>query len=266
MIEIIKSWASSFYLYSTYDIFELLFFVSFFASIGYWIKKDKSPFLLSIFFGYSFGLSLATYLQLQSILTFFYFYAPSAFLILLMMHQDRLQKGLITLKKLPAPQTNVHDWIDTLIFSALHARSISKSFICCIEQLDTLDPLINCSLKLDLPFDKQVAQLIIESRAFHDSSFIWINQQGIIRGINCSPTHSKTELITFAQKTDALIIECSPANAGFNVHIHNTYYEQITAKQLSSFLKQQCIINSKHQSQGAHYVQTSPTDREQSYS
>jgi DNA integrity scanning protein DisA with diadenylate cyclase activity len=256
-------------IYSLKDLCEIFFFAALIFSISSWLKKDRSSPLLFSFLVACILLLIAAYAQLDTIMTFILLYSPGIIMLLMLAHQQSLQKQLITFKKAQPLIPTVHDeWIDLVIRAALHARSLGKSFLCIIEQRDALLPLLDCPLHLNAPLQPSLLPFVIESSSFSQSSALLISQAGILFGINARFTNAiskhpslsqdmhhfiaAAELLT--QKTDALVLIMQPATAGCTLIANGSVMEQLTAKQAHLFLKQQLsIVHSTQKTKGDSY-------------
>ncbi|HEX2977738.1 MAG TPA: hypothetical protein VHO47_01320 [Candidatus Babeliales bacterium] len=256
-------------IYCLKDVFEIFFFAAIIFSISTWLKKDRSSPLLFSFIASCVLMLVAAYAQLDTIMTFILLYSPGIIMLLMLAHQQSLQKQLITFKKTQPLMPTAHDdWIDLVVRAALHARSLGKSFLCIIEQRDALHPLLECELHINAPLQPSLLPFVVESGLFDQSCALLICQSGILFGINASfnaHTTQRTgnphdihhfiasaEMLT--QKTDALVLIMQPASAGCTVVANGSVMEQLTTKQAHLFLKQQLsIVHTAHKVQGESY-------------
>lgn len=214
-------------IYSIIDAIEILFFIGATFKISSWLNKDHTKPLLLYFYSY-FAILFGTYFfQLTTVYQVMLATAPIYFVLLIIHHQKNLQKNFILSKNLPlTPATTIHkEWLETLIRSCLVASHHKKNITCIIEQSDSLETLVDRPFTLDIPIQKHILDILLESVSYNDSKLILVNRNGTILSINASWSDLVVNELIFNQinerqlpqeyakvvttKTDAILVHIS---------------------------------------------------------
>ncbi|HEB41562.1 MAG TPA: hypothetical protein ENI08_00910 [Candidatus Dependentiae bacterium] len=256
------------------DVVEILFFSSLFYYLMRWFAKDRSKNLLPYFYGYCFITIIAYTLQLTTISYLLFLYAPAIIMLFMLMHQDILQRNLVTLKNIQPAQTTNHDWLDILFRSCLIMINKNKAVTCVIECTDNLDDLIKTPFFINADLHKGVLELLLDSQAYDADKLVWVSTQGKLRGINASwhtPYYpSKTaqsfsqtaawqqESLIYAQQTDALIFYGDTLTHTFTIIAQGKCFEKVSPHHAFSLIKKHIRIESnqkKKKKKGKHNEQ-----------
>lgn len=206
------------------SLIEIVFFSYLFYFITNWLKKDTSKNLLPYFYGYCLIAFCSYNLQLTTINYALFVFAPAGLCLFILAHQDTLQRNFVALKNITPLPKQSNNWIELLFRSLLQAVSLQKKIIVLIECTDSLDPFLHTPFALNAPLTYDLLMLLTHSPSYDLDSYIWINKQGIIRGINSAwkkPFALKSTLATkaddwisnalvYTSKTDACMFLIDP--------------------------------------------------------
>jgi len=238
------------------DVVEILFFSSLFYYLMRWLAKDRSKNLLPYFYGYCFITIAAYIVQLPTISYFLFLYAPAIIFLFMFLHQDILQRNLVTLKNIQPAQITDHDWLTILFRSCLVMMNKNKAIICVIECTDNLDDLLQTPFFINADLHEGVLELLLNSQAYDADKFVWVNNHGKLRGINANwyvpSSKTKTSLTTwqqealiYAQQTDALIFNGDALTHTFTVIARGNCFEKISPHHALSLIKKHVRIELK---------------------
>jgi len=174
-------------IYSISDCIEIMFCSFIVVSVASWLAKDHTKPLLLYFYAYFTTLFIAYFFQLPTIYQLTLLVTPIYFILLIIHHQKNLQKNFIIAKnKAITPLTAGHnkEWLEVLLRSLLIASHHNKNITCVIEQSDTLDSLIEKPFSLNIPIQKNIIAILLESKSYDTNKLLVINQQGNITGMN----------------------------------------------------------------------------------
>lgn len=166
-------------------------------------------------------------------------------MLFIMLHQDILQRNFVALKNvLPAKKTRSH-WLEQFIRTCLVAANNNKSLICVIENKDSMETLLDTTLKLHTDCSSGLLDILIQSESFDQNTLVWLNARGTIIGINATwktelnrslISEESQKLATWKQqallhtdKTDALVMHIDAKTSMFDIIIASKLYEQVTA-------------------------------------
>ncbi|AXK60493.1 hypothetical protein [Candidatus Chromulinivorax destructor] len=175
-------------IYSLVDIVEITFFIIATFKISSWLNKDYTKPLLLYFYSYFAILFCSFFFQLTTVYHLMLVTAPIYFVLLVVHHQKNLQKNFILSKNKPlTPAKVIHkEWLETLIRSCLIASHHKKNVTCVIEQSDSLESLINKPFTIDIPIQKHIIDMLLESISYNDTKLILVDRHGTIMSINAS--------------------------------------------------------------------------------
>lgn len=236
-------------------IVEIFFFSTLFYQISLWLKKDRHLNLLGYWYGYCMVGLIAHTLQLNTISSVLFLFAPTIIMLFLMMHQEQLQKNFVALRSLAPARTPTADWVEQLVRSSLVAINNNKSLVCVIERNDSLQDFLTTSCIFNAELHGSTFDTLITSNIFSDKKLVWINDHGTLRGINASwdlglegAWHATADMpawqqdaLFFTRKTDAIVIGIMTSNRSFTIIARGQRYEHIAAHNALKFLKK--IIN-----------------------
>src|SRR3989339_2074040 len=163
-------------IYSGIDWVEILFFIFITFKISSWLNKDHTKPLLLYFYSYFATLFSAYFFQLTTVYQLMLVTAPIYFVLLVIHHQKNLQKNFILSKNKPlTPAKVIHkEWLETLVRSCLIASHHKKNVTCVIEQSDSLESLINKPFTIDIPIQKHIIDMLLESVSYNDTKLILV--------------------------------------------------------------------------------------------
>lgn len=175
-------------IYSIVDVLEITFLVIATFKISSWLNKDYTKPLLLYFYSYFAILFSSYFFQLTTIYHLMLVTAPIYFVLLVIHHQKNLQKNFILSKNKPlTPAKVIHkEWLETLVRSCLIASHHKKNVTCVIEQSDSLESLINKPFNIDIPIQKYIIDMLLESVSYNDTKLILVDRHGTIMSINAS--------------------------------------------------------------------------------
>lgn len=175
-------------IYSIVDIVEIAFLIIATFKISSWLNKDYTKPLLLYFYSYFAILFCSFFFQLTTVYHLMLVTAPIYFVLLVVHHQKNLQKNFIVSKNKPlTPAKVIHkEWLETLIRSCLIASHHKKNVTCVIEQSDSLESLINKPFTIDIPIQKHIIDMLLESISYNDTKLILVDRHGTIMSINAS--------------------------------------------------------------------------------
>ena len=175
-------------IYSAIDALEIMFFIVATFKISSWLNKDHTKPLLLYFYSYFAILFSSYFFQLNTVYHLMLATAPIYFVLLIVHHQTNLQKNFILSKSKPlTPAKVIHkEWLETLVRSCLVASHHKKNVTCIIEQFDSLDTLVDKPFTIDIPIQKYIIDMLLESISYNDTKLILVDRNGTIMSINAS--------------------------------------------------------------------------------
>lgn len=245
------------YLLSWKDIIEISFFSYIIYFFSRWLIKDKKKNLLIPFYSYLSLMFISAYLNFLTISSLLINFSPAAILILIILHQETLQRNYVTAKNLiPAQKiTAGNDWLDILMKTCLMAFNHQKEITIIIEQNDVLKEFITTSSFIQADITTGFLSIIIESAGYNSKKYIWLNSTGIVVAINSEInmeidqtwlssiahlTKQQQESLFISQKTDAIILRSHHENRLFEVTTRSKHYEHLNAHTTLKILKKYC--------------------------
>lgn len=242
-------------IYCINDCLEILFFIFIISKISSWLNKDHTKPLLLYFYSYFATLFCSFFFQLTTVYQVMLVTAPIYFILLIIYHQKILQKNFIISKNKPlTPTKAIHkEWLETLIRACLVASHHKKNITCVIEQLDSLDTLIDKPFELDIPIQKKIIDMLLESVSYDDNKLIAVNRNGIILTVNASWSDLVINELIFNKiqeqqlqkeyakiitaKTDAILIHINSEHQHHFVAHQGTVIEHLTIDQALKLIK-----------------------------
>lgn len=234
--------------YCIQDGAEIVFFATIFYYFSLWLSKDKQHNLVWFFYGYLILFCGSYAGELHILSSFLFFFSPAIVTLFIVVHQDTLQKNLVAYKPVLKLGPLLADWIKTVIQVMLITVNRAKEMHCIIEGNDSLEQFLETSFALHTPCNSDVFKLLTESQLYNQNSFIWINKNGIIKGINCTfkqnrkidPSFLTTQEISsiYTSKTDALVLSITPGSGTFSLIKEGSVTQQIPADRIYTLLYQ----------------------------
>jgi DNA integrity scanning protein DisA with diadenylate cyclase activity len=242
-------------IYSGIDCVEIVFFIFTTFKISSWLNKDHTKPLLLYFYSYFTTLFSAYYFQLTTVYQLMLVTAPIYFVLLIVHHQKNLQKNFIISKnKALTPAKSIHkEWLETLIRACLVASHHRKNITCVIEQFDCLETLIDKPFILDIPIQKQIIDILLESVSYDNTKLITVDRHGTILSINASWSDLVINELIFTQiherqlpkeyakvitsKTDAILVHINSEHQHHFVAHQGKIIENVTIDQALKLIK-----------------------------
>lgn len=264
------------YIFSWQDAIEICI-LSFLCYLCFsWLAQDKTKNLLCIFYGFCLFLFCTIWLELNTITLLLLLYCPVFCMILILTHQEQLQKKLVSLFNIQAPRTTIsnNDWITVLIQAVLHAGAQGKTVYGAIEKNHQLNLFLKSNCILDTTIHSALLQLIFESNYYIATHLLWIQKTGRLTAINAQWNLSKDFQIhdtdyeqwlnnayLLSVKTDALFMCYRPATTTFCIMVNGTYFEQLSSVQTIGIIKQHLHISYKSKKGALNYESSAYTPR-----
>lgn len=234
------------------DCIEIYLFSSFFYYCALWLKKDSKKNLLPYFYGYI-GLTLCSYVaELHTISTFLFMLSPIAMMLFILMHQQLLQRNMVSLKNItPALDPTSPDWLSDLMKTSLEMLSNEKDMIMLIEHTDSLEPFVQTPHRLDTPLSYSLLSLLVHE-LYSPAHLCWVSSTGSLRGINAQfkaswhPSAYKTQTawiddaIAYTEKTDAVIVFANAKKHTYSVAHRGAIKQNLAMEQAHQLIKK-CI-------------------------
>jgi hypothetical protein len=225
-----------------YDAIEILFFSSLFYYLALWLRKDKQQNLLWYFYGYC-ALTLITYtVNLPTISIFLFLFSPAIIMLFIIIHQDILQRNFVALRHIKPVQKAAHNWIETLIQTALIViNNTNKSITCIVERTDTMHTFLQAPFIIHAPLNTTLLETFINSHSYDQNKMIWIDASGNLEGINASWRQTITEFsyteqsvclenaLLYTTKTDALVFTIDSETRTFTIIMQGKKLQKINA-------------------------------------
>lgn len=202
------------------DIAEILLITSSVYMFTRWLNKDTNKRPLFIVYGYTAITCITFYMGLERAAIFLLAALPIMLTIVILVHQEILQKNFIVHRTLDVPRTTSDMWLDELMRAGLTALNKHHQVLYLIERQDQLMPLLHAQQQLNMPITKALLELIMQQP--QGASFIWVNHAGNLVALQArmqeTPQeswiseevqklpHWKQDAILITSKSDALVI------------------------------------------------------------
>lgn len=240
------------------DYTEILCFATLFYFIALWLKKDQTYNLLPYFYGYVFLTIGSYFLDLPTLNSFLFLFAPCLVMLFTLVHQETLQRNIVALKNVHSPEAAQNDWLSTLLQTTLIALNEHKELRCIIEHSDRMQELVTTSCPINAPLTSEILAMVLQSKAYHPSQMLWINSTGHLIGVNVNWRKSKVaglldrlednnevwhqDVLLYTTKTDALVFWINPNTGLFTIVSHGAEHEKLTATQAFQIITQHCRL------------------------
>lgn len=221
-----------------YDYSEILLIAIPIYVISGWLQKDTHTPLLG--YAYLYGvIAFGAYtLQLQVILTLLPITTLLFFMFGLIIHQDMLQKNIVTHKHISYEELIEPQWIEHLLSSALATINPQKSVTIVIERTDSLRPFLITPFILKTKPHKALLDILLHAQTYDGTHMLWVQQNGLIissqalwhhtQALSIDPTMHNDISLFYTQKTDALVCIVYQATRTCTLMIHGTSITNIT--------------------------------------
>lgn len=235
---------------------EIVTLSSVFYYFSVWLKQDTEKNLLGYFYTYCLLFLGSWYFNLSVINSFMLYTCPLAGILLVIIHQDILQRNFISLKNENIIPHKNHEYTEELLRAALATMNKNKHFYCVLEHTDDIKPFITADFILKADLKQECISYLIESNCFDENKFLWCSTQGTVNAINAQwkihqtnslrpfpsiPSQWKEDALLITSKTDACVIKGNPATRLFEIVTRGKLYEHLSAHQIIPLLKMQLI-------------------------
>lgn len=226
---------------------------------GCWLQQDTQRKLLKYAVGYAFGVLAAYLLELPTLLMLCIWYAPTIAILFVLMHQKTLQRNFVALTHTP-PQIGAPDeWLESLMSLCLYNMHHVRATRCVIQHTLELNDFLHSSFALNTPVQQDLLTLLCDSSAYHETEFLWLQTNGMVRGINTTLTMSEQtnqgasghatrssaasleQMVTLTSSTDALIFFLDPLSGLFTVIVGETIFKKISAHHALQMIKKHIV-------------------------
>ncbi len=221
-------------LFGWHAVVEVAFFSTLFYQTCRWLRCDRWNNLLPIFLGTCLCALLAHCMQLHTIVTAVLLFAPTVGSLFVIMHQETLQKNLITLKNITPPRPVHTDWLEELVRTALHIMTTNTSMVCAIEKTDSLQHYLEPGLSLDAPITHDLLAMVLHSSIFRPARLLWVSHTGQLTAVNAEwrlEDHEDwlTESLLMTKKSDCLVFKTNAQQRTFSLVAQAQLIEDIPA-------------------------------------
>jgi hypothetical protein len=175
---------NSFMIFKWSDFLEISIFSSFIFYFSLWLKTDSQKKLLPIFYSLSALFIFSDYFQLFTLSNFLFTFSPVFILLFIVLHQNTIQKNFISTKNITPAHLQKLNWVSELVKTLLTATDSKKEIYCLIECNDSLYNFIKPGIFMNTKIQRDILEVLINSKQFNTDKFIWINRDGSIKAIN----------------------------------------------------------------------------------
>ena len=168
-------------------------------------------------------------------------------MIFVLVHQETLQRNLVAFKNSTTLSTKSINWLEVLLRTCLISLNNNKEITCIIEHTDNIEPFVKTPSIINAPISQPLLDILVHSLSFTQEKMIWLNSQGILRGINAVwyNTHStnhhddlwKDASIFNTKKIDAIVIHVNKNTRMFTIIANGTLRDGLTTHQAFSIIK-----------------------------
>ena len=231
---------SFFYWRNTIEIF---FFSALIYFFSIWLKKDRQKNLLPYFYVYSSITLMAHYAQLTTINYFMFLFAPIASMVLILLHQETLQRNFVALRNISPARYIISEWPEELIRSCLVAINSNKKIYCVLENRDSIADFIQSPLILNANLKQTLVKILHENPFFDQKKMLWINTQGKLIAINAEYKKEivlkswKQNAILLSSKTDALFLKITPTQRTFEIIFDGKIIDNVKANNALNIIR-----------------------------
>ncbi len=258
-------------LYTWRDFFEVTLLAGLIYLFLTWLNKDKSSYPVLFFHIYAGLTIIAYYAQLAVLSTILLISAPIAIMLLILMHQQSLQKNLIVAKIIKPPAHHDFAWLDELVRTCLSVLNKHKELICLIERSDNLKTLLTAPYYFNADIKKELLEILVDHVNTAAGQMLWIEQTGKLIAINArlgmpvdvqwftSPLDAqqawKQDAVFLSTKTDAIVIRVCVNSRLFTCIAQGKIVEDLSAWQMLALLKKYLAKSPTIQKDTYHHAQ-----------
>jgi len=228
-----------------------------------WISKSLTPSLLLWVYGSLSFYWVCNILDLSLITNLFWINLPVMLVLLVIFHQDVLQRSFVTPKRIiPSIASKDDDWLEVLMRGLLqlaHQQGIAK---CIIERNENLETILYSVL----PFQTKLTDaMLTKALTLHTAdSCIWVKESGYLTAVdavflkNSAAYHDRKELFQWQQqalllttKTDAIFLYIHGVDKKINLVVGGNFLENISfcagLKVLRQYLENPLLLERKYE-------------------
>ncbi len=261
-------------IWSFRDVLEILLFSGILYYFSRWLALHVTRKLVIMMYSYCLLIIVAYALSLPLIFNFLVVGAPVACMLLMLMHQNLLQKNFVVPQKI-VPARRDQSWIEALVQSCMIASAQNKTVTIVIQHHDDIRAYIHNGCLIESPCHKELLLMLLQSATYNSESFVYIDSDGMIVSLNsvfknvgdrpsCDSPLSATQesALVLSAKTDALIVHCDHGTCIFNVILRGSITSKLTAQSCTRLIDDYVhdLFTSKkgfpHDSQSSHSEST----------
>lgn len=230
-------------IWSFHDIAEILFISTVLYFFSRWLATHVSQKLVITMYGYCLLIIAAYALSLPLIFSILVAGAPIACMLLMLMHQDLLQKNFVVAQTI-VPARREQSWVEALMQSCMISSAQNKNITIIMQHHDDISPYINNGCMIESRCQKELLLVLLQSSAYNPETFIFMNSNGTVIAINCIFQNMGDKLMRdsstplsiwqenaalLSAKTDALALQCDHATSTFSVILRGSLTPKLTA-------------------------------------
>jgi len=231
-------------IWSFRDVFEIILISGILYYFSRWLAMHVTHRLVMMMYSYCVLIIAAYALSLPLIFSFLVAGAPVACMLLMLMHQDLLQKNFVVPQKI-VPARRDQSWIEALMQSCMISSAQNKNVTIVIQHHDDISSYVHGGCFIESPCHKELLLVLLQSPSYNPESFIYLTSDGMIVAMNStfqnigsklSPDSLANPLSTWQEnalllcaKTDALIMNCDHSTSTFTVLLRGSITAKLTA-------------------------------------
>jgi hypothetical protein len=221
------------------DVIEILCFATILYFFSLWLKYDTHKNLLPYFYGFCAFFVCAHFLALTTLSQQLFIFTPVILVIFILMHQTTLQRNLIALKNITYALPASPDWITTVMRTSLRLLHDNKEMLLLIEYSDALTPHVHTEYTINAACTPDLFSALVHN-VYKPRAMLWINAEGIIRGVNASWKTSWypqayenhyawiDDAIAHTSTNDALVLHINPFEQQMTIVTQGILYQGVT--------------------------------------
>jgi hypothetical protein len=237
-VEIFSFLGSNFGIYKYLDFFEITVFAILVYKFFIWLSYDKSKKLHLIFLLFTTLFIASSYIGASTLNNFLYVYSPIILLLLIVAHQDILQKNFIIPAKVRAAKVDDSSWVVELIKSYVLGMSKNINLVCVIECSDDLSEFIDKGVDINSLISKNLMSLFFNSFDFNKDKLIYISYTGSLKAINCSVFESDIDnfISIMTNKSDCIFLKSNSVTRTLEVIAQGKYLNDLSSEKALNLL------------------------------
>jgi len=197
------------------DYSEILCIAIIAYKLSAWLRKDTHTPLLAYAYCYGAALLCAYLFELPVILALAPFITPIFFIMGIILHQESLQKNIITHKHSTQTIPPDANWLEYLLSSALMHINEQKSITFVLEHTDNISPFLIAPCMLNVKIHKSLLDIMLNPHIYETNHMVWIQSSGTLMSsqamwknpsnISFDDNINKEFSLLYTHKTDALV-------------------------------------------------------------